>query len=57
MKAGIIRLEWHSIHCPQPDARAEAMRLLRAAGFSRIVDADHEHDRNGVLWAWREPIA
>ena len=54
---GIIRLEWHSIHCPQPDARAQAMGLLRAAGFSRIVDADYEHDRNGVLWAWREPIA
>jgi FkbM family methyltransferase len=57
MKAGIIRLEWHSIHCPQPDARAEAIRLLRAGGFTQIVDADHEHDRNGVLWAWRERSA
>ncbi len=49
-----IRLEWHTFHCPATDARAEAIRLLGAAGFTRIVDADHEHERNGVLWAWRE---
>jgi FkbM family methyltransferase len=54
LRAQIIRLEWHSIHCPQPDARAEAIGLLRAGGFANIVDADHEHDRNGVLWAWRD---
>jgi FkbM family methyltransferase len=49
-----IRLEWHRFHCPQPDARAEATRLLRAQGFEHVVDADHEHDANGVLWAWRD---
>lgn len=54
LKAGAIRLEWHTLHCPEQDARALAMRLLRARGFTRIVDADHQHDRNGVLWAWRD---
>jgi FkbM family methyltransferase len=54
LKATAIRLEWHTIHCPQADARAEAIRLLRAGGFTRLVDADRGHDRNGVLWAWRD---
>lgn len=54
LAARAIRLEWHVLHCPEPDARAAAIRLLRAGGFTQIVDADHEHDRNGVLWAWRE---
>lgn len=49
-----IRLEWHRFHCPVPDARAEAIGLFQAAGFERIADADHEHEANGVLWAWRE---
>jgi FkbM family methyltransferase len=53
LKTPAIRLEWHTIHCPQSDARQEAIRLLRVGGFEHIVDADHEHERNGVLWAWR----
>ena len=55
LRARVIRLEWHTMHCPQADARAEAIRLLRAGGYTRVLDASHEHDRNGVLWAWREP--
>jgi FkbM family methyltransferase len=54
LKANVIRLEWHTMLCPQPDAHAEAIKLLRSGGFTRIVDADHEFDVNGVLWAWRE---
>lgn len=53
LKAKAIRLEWHTLHCPQEDARAAAISLLRAGGFTRIVDGDREHRRNGVLWAWR----
>lgn len=48
-----IRLEWHTLLCPARDACAEATRLLRAGGFAHVLDASHEHDRNGVLWAWR----
>jgi hypothetical protein len=57
LKANVIRLEWHTMLCPQPDAHAEAIKLLRRGGFTRIVDADHELDVNGVLWAWREPAS
>lgn len=53
LNARAIRLEWHVLKCPEPDARAAAIGLLRAAGFTRIVDGDREHERNGVLWAWR----
>ena len=49
-----IRLEWHTMLCPAENACAEAGRLLRAAGFAHVLDASHEHERNGVLWAWRE---
>jgi len=59
LKTSVIRLEWHTMLCPATDARAEAIRLLRAGGFTRILDADYEQPRNGVLWALREdrPIA
>lgn len=57
LKARAIRLEWHTLRCPEPDARKAAIELLRAGGFTRIVDGDREHERNGVLWAWREPAA
>jgi FkbM family methyltransferase len=50
-----IRLEWHTLLCPHEDAHAEAIRLLRAGGFTRVLDGSLEHDRNGVLWAWRKP--
>jgi FkbM family methyltransferase len=55
LKTSIIRLEWHTLLCSQQDARAEAIRLLSAGGFTGILDGDREHERNGVLWAWREP--
>lgn len=54
LNAKAIRLEWHTFHCPQPDARAEAIRLLQAAGFACTEEADRGHFRNGVLWAWRD---
>jgi FkbM family methyltransferase len=57
LKTSVIRLEWHTLLCPHTDARAEAIRLLRAGGFTGIVDGDREHERNGVLWAWRETAA
>jgi FkbM family methyltransferase len=57
LKASVLRLEWHTLLCPAPDARAEAIRLLRAGGFAHVVDGSHEHGNNGVLWAWREPAA
>jgi FkbM family methyltransferase len=55
LKAKVIRLEWHTIHCPERDARAEAVKLLRTGGFERFAEGDLGHDRNGVLWAWRDP--
>jgi FkbM family methyltransferase len=54
LRTSVLRLEWHTLLCPHEDARSEAIRLLRAGGFTRVLDADREHDRNGVLWAWRE---
>lgn len=59
LKTPVIRLEWHTMLCPAIDARAEAIRLLRAGGFTRILDGDFEQPRNGVLWALREdpPVA
>jgi FkbM family methyltransferase len=56
LDAKAIRLEWHTLHCPDSDAREAAMRLLRAGGF-RVFDASHEHESNGVVWAWRAPGA
>jgi FkbM family methyltransferase len=50
----VIRLEWHTLLCPEPDARAAAIRLFEAAGFLQITDGDRQHGRNGVLWARRE---
>jgi FkbM family methyltransferase len=49
----VIRLEWHTLLCPEEDARAAAVDLLKAAGFPHVVDGDRQHARNGVLWAWR----
>jgi FkbM family methyltransferase len=54
--ARVIRLEWHTEFCPAEDARAEAIRLLGAAGYANVVDGDRRHARNGVVWAWRESI-
>ena len=49
----VIRLEWHTLLCPQEDARTVAIDLLKAGGFPHLVDGDRQHVRNGVLWAWR----
>jgi FkbM family methyltransferase len=49
----VIRLEWHTLLCPEEDARTTAIDLLKAAGFPQMVDGDRQHVRNGVLWAWR----
>jgi FkbM family methyltransferase len=49
----VIRLEWHTLLCPEDDARAAAIDLLQAGGFPNVVDGDRQHVRNGVLWAWR----
>ncbi|MDA0166945.1 FkbM family methyltransferase [Solirubrobacter ginsenosidimutans] len=55
LRTSALRLEWHTMLCPEADARAEAIRLLHEGGFTRVLDGSHEHDHNGVLWAWREP--
>ena len=52
----VIRLEWHTLLCPEPDARAAAIELLQAGGFPHVVDGDRQHARNGVLWAWRDSL-
>jgi FkbM family methyltransferase len=57
LKTFAIRLEWHTMLCPERDAHAEALRLLRLGGFTRVLDASYEEEHNGVLWAWREPLA
>jgi FkbM family methyltransferase len=49
----VIRLEWHTLLCPEDDARTAAVDLLKAGGFPHVVDGDRQHGRNGVLWAWR----
>jgi FkbM family methyltransferase len=52
----VIRLEWHTLLCPEQDARAAAIDLLYRGGFPQVVDGDRQHARNGVLWAWREAL-
>jgi FkbM family methyltransferase len=56
LKTFAIRLEWHTMLCPARDAHAEALRLLRIGGFTRVLDASYEEEHNGVVWAWREPV-
>jgi FkbM family methyltransferase len=50
----VIRLEWHTLLCPEADARAAAIDLFHTAGFPNVVDGDRQHRRNGVIWAWRD---
>jgi FkbM family methyltransferase len=52
LDADAIVLEWHASGCPEPDARATAMRLLREAGYERMEESENFHHR-GLLWAWR----
>lgn len=56
LNASAIRLEWHTMLCPAPDAHAAAIDLLGAGGFTRIFDVEYDGEQadNGVLWAMRE---
>jgi FkbM family methyltransferase len=51
LKAGALVLEWHSRGCPEPDARAATIRLLRAAGYARLEEVETGAE-NGLIWAW-----
>lgn len=53
LRADALVLEWHASGCPEPDARSCAVRLLRAAGYSRFEEVE-SGPSDGVLWAWRE---
>lgn len=53
LKADVLALEWHARGCPEPDAHASTVRLLRGAGYSRIEEIE-SGDGSGLLWAWRE---
>jgi FkbM family methyltransferase len=59
LKARAIVLEWHTGGCPETDPHAAAIRLLRAAGYSRTLDVGDLSARagNGVTWAWRPGLA
>jgi FkbM family methyltransferase len=54
LRADAIVLEWHASGCPEPDPRATAIALLRAAGYRRLEESENFGHR-GLLWAWREP--
>jgi len=53
LEADVIVLEWHASGCPEPDPCATAVRLLSAAGYSRVEESQNL-GHTGVLWAWRE---
>jgi FkbM family methyltransferase len=51
--ADVIVLEWHKGGCRTRDPHATARQLLADAGYTRQHDAVHEHEFNGLLWAWK----
>jgi FkbM family methyltransferase len=51
--ADVLVLEWHARGCPEPDAAASTLRLLRAAGYRHVQEIERSPN-NGLLWAWRE---
>jgi len=51
--ADVLVLEWHARGCPEPDAAASTLRLLRAAGYGHVQETERGRN-NGLLWAWRE---
>ncbi len=53
LRAEIVVLEWHASGWPEPDPRATARRLLRAAGYGRLEES-RNLGHTGLLWAWRE---
>jgi FkbM family methyltransferase len=56
---GALVMEYHSLGCPEPNARREASRLLEGAGFHVQFAADDPNPDDepfwgcGVVWAWR----
>ena len=54
LEADALVLEWHAQGCPDADAHASTLALLRGAGYSGIKEVEVGPE-NGVLWAWREP--
>ncbi len=53
LRADVVVLEWHARGCPEPDAGASAVRLLRAAGYRHVEEVERGR-HNGLVWAWRE---
>lgn len=53
LQADMLVLEWHARGCPEPDAHAAVLRLLRAAGYTGLEEVEIGAE-NGLLWAWRE---
>jgi len=53
LRADVLVLEWHARGCPEPDAHATTIALLRAAGYSQLEEVE-SGESNGLLWAWRE---
>jgi len=51
--ADAIVLEWHRSGCPEPDPRAAASRLLRAAGYAHQQETQ-SLSHTGVVWGWRD---
>lgn len=50
--ARALVLEWHADGAPEPDARAAAIRLVRAAGYSEVHETE-DFGHRGLFWAWR----
>jgi FkbM family methyltransferase len=55
LRARAIVLEWHAAACPEPDARAAAVQLLAAAGYTGLHESE-DFGYRGLVWAWREPV-
>ncbi len=50
--ATVVVLEYHPHLCPDPNPRAFAERLLRAAAYD-VSEIFHASEGHGMLWAWR----
>jgi FkbM family methyltransferase len=56
---GALVMEYHSLGCPEPNARRAATRLLEGAGFALQFAPDDPNPPDepfwgcGVVWAWR----
>jgi len=57
LDARVIVIEWHERHCPSPPGEHLAVRLLRDAGFSRVITRSGRFPSNGIIWAWRQTAA